>query len=403
MFDIAQRAQVIRRISVGTVAFATFLLVTYGCEQFARIGGSFNADGGIDGAPADADLDVDEDDGGDLDVEVAHDAERDADFDLQGCWVSVPSPFVSNFHQVVDVSFIDQQRGWLVIQSNEVGRMGGAHYTENAGATWEHRVQLASNRQIGLSWFDDGRFLWMWTDHTVGFQVFTSHDNGEHFEPCPESVSLQRLHFFDEGRAFAVGYTMQTFCNTSDGCSTWECGSQSGTFPFNGLESFDSSLWLVGGFDDSRVSADILISDNGGETWQRKSLVNEIEVGMNGPLYEAHALSTLDVWAVGTNRQMFHTTDGWNTHQQIHDLPHEIVELRDVEFRDSHGIAVATTVDNGIAMVETIDSGETWQITHHEQDICSAQCTIAGVSYPSRGPAYVFEKGGRLWRCERGL
>lgn len=54
-------------------------------------------------------------------------------------------------------------------------------------------------------------------------------------------------------------------------------------------------------------------------------------------------------------------------------------------------------------MFETIDSGETWQITHREQELCSGLCTIAGVSYPSRGPAYVFKRGGGSWRCEREM
>lgn len=383
-----------------------------GCTARGRIG-SFPPDSG-DGDDADiadepdADTPI-EDDASDSNDDVDLDMDDEPDTPVEPCvWRPLGSP--AGTDDIRDIEFIDGERGWMVVV-RQWSSEPSLYFTENAGASWTPRPAIDDgnlhHNLHGVTHVDDGAFVWTWDDGMgSSTTLWMSDDGGESFTQGPGLEGVHRaFHFYDSERGVSVDYATYSLCLTEDGGESWDCrtGEWQSFGDSRQIAALDSETWIVGGHasTDTNIGADILYSSDFGQSWEQSSLTSSASDGRSGYLSGIHVSTSTDIWVAGRYRQIFHTTDGWDTYTQVEDLPEEVIHLMDISFRGAHGIAIASLpgLMGGMGILESLDGGESWHITFSGSNFEFRQ-TGYKLENPVNGYLMAYGQDGLILRCE---
>lgn len=220
---------------------------------------------------------------------------------------------------MVDLSFIDEQRGWAL--QND----GVVHRTNDGGNSWE---QSSIGNVSGMSAL---QFLDQNTGYAVGASgtIAKTVDGGIAWsKDDPGNHQFSDLHFTDPDHGWAGGHVNMLY-RTRDGGENWEDLSNNFSDPhFINCVHFenDSEGWVAGAFPDGVI----LHTSNGGDTWTvQDSTSHQIE--------DLHFTSPSKGWAL-EDRGTIHFTDNggsdWEKQKEALLSPYEnpLVRLTSIDF-----------------------------------------------------------------------
>lgn len=201
--------------------------------------------------------------------------------------------------------FIDQNRGWLVVETFRDDFWDWhIERTVNGGETWT-RLTLGSCAPGFSIWFLDANHGWWWHD--------------------------------------------QSLCRTVDGGQTWEYLDTQSFSNLEVLRFVNANVGYARGFLDSTGSWELLRSTDGGRVWQVVGALpaeaNKLWVAPQGDL----------VWAVGSQGRAWRSIDGGVTWIQA--ATPTTNDLHTVRFADRTR-GWATSVDG--VLLRSDDGGRTW-------------------------------------------
>lgn len=170
--------------------------------------------------------------------------------------------------------------------------------------------------------------------------------------------------------------------------------------------------WVVG-IADSTGYATVLRTTNGGETFERQGIGQDVLRDVD--LLDVYAVDTLNLWAVGTRNRIVYSTDGGRT-WQAPSLPTTDTELEYYSIsaaRASSSSAPTHYYVSGIqgVVLTSSDGGQSWSLTDTSgfngsliqgvRAVTPTRVYLCGTMYPAtdsaRGFIRVTTNGGSSW------
>lgn len=249
-------------------------------------------------------------------------------------WIEIQTPATQ---KVTSLFFVDKNNGWATLgQYNE----GSIIFTEDGGDNWELQSIFYNNYYtVNEIYFVDDNVGW-----TAGLSysinedynsIKRTFDNGENWVTI-DSVSFsyveyQDIYFTNLLNGWIVGrnYNNYVIIHTEDSGETW----QEDTIPdliypggfvaevtaLYSIQFLNDTLGWITGADETN-SGCILLTTDGGETWQQQ----EVENCFENPIYDICMVDENNGWAVGGD-YVYHTVNGdtvvgINKHQHSKEL-----------------------------------------------------------------------------------
>jgi photosystem II stability/assembly factor-like uncharacterized protein len=314
-----------------------------------------------------------------------------------GGWQKI-SPPAQRVH-INSVHFHDDQRGWLTTTGfDKMVDERGAWYTDDGGQTWDLRREQFD---AYVAKFDaNGERVWMGGSDSR--ELWYADDNDD-FKPYDDGIQQQDwigdLYFWDKQTGILGSQTAGRIHRTTNGGETFEIqefGQKDAGF--NDFEVLGDEVWASTGvdFQDDGTGARIHYSDDRGATWELHKLEDQAHHYKGGSIQAVHAVSSDEVWAAGVNRQLYHTTDGMETWEQIEGVPADAYGFNDIDGAGDTLIAGGNH-DDGIFIYESHDGGESWEMTF-VGDTCGSSCEIEGIEVVNEDLAYAYGYGETLIR-----
>jgi len=192
--------------------------------------------------------------------------------------------------RINSIQFIDAQRGWAV------GDEGAVLATSDGGANWQAQRSGPTDLLNSVQYVDAQHG---WAVGGNGAVLATS-DGGASWQPQDSGTTstLYSVQFVDAQRGWAVGDT-GTVLTSSDGGASWQAQRSGITSTLHSVQFFDAQRgWAVGG------SSTVLTTSDGGVNWQAQS---------SGTASWLHSVQFVDAqrgWAVGDAGTVLATSDG---------------------------------------------------------------------------------------------
>jgi photosystem II stability/assembly factor-like uncharacterized protein len=264
----------------------------------------------------------------------------------QGEWQYLsPWPTINN---LFDVYFITPQKGWMV------GSEGTVVETSDGGETWQIQYKDDDKYFTGVFFIDENEgWVIGWHD------VLHTADGGINWEEqdLPGFLDVEAITFINPDTGWIVG-TYNTIYKTEDGGENWEQKlSGSPNAPMLNDVYFSDALHgiAVGGFwftpDEEAI---ILLTDDGGETWQ-----DTLPTGIK----EITALSFISPdtgWACSYGQEVLKTNNGgeaWEVISEIDNFNHDIHFFDQYNGRVLRYSSIYSTIDGGINWTENNIAG----------------------------------------------
>lgn len=292
---------------------------------------------------------------------------------------------VGGRQQASELYFLSPRVGWAL--SN-----GGLYRTTDGGGTWEalnrHEAKLFS-KLVFVSEQDGWAVSDEWATDRRSNSVFRTQDGGRSWV---EVLTVPTPVY----SVAPVGHT-QTYVTsrwypnklTADGGGTWE--------DVRGLEGLNYVLFL-NERDGWGYGAGIWRTSDGGKSWE--SVV--APAALKGELYSAGFADAAHGWIVGSNRQVWRTTDG-KTWQQVSGTSLEgrakaagskaDVNFYSVSFTDTQNGWVAA--QDG-SVLRSADGGVSWS------PACRLSEGVNAVSFTTRRDGWLLTDGGGLLHTTDG-
>ncbi len=258
---------------------------------------------------------------------------------------------------LLDVSFADELHGWAV------GTNGAIVATADGGDSWSLQASGYSLTLHGVDFVDRRTG---WAVGQLGLILHTT-DGGQTWNVQDRDAALERnlihVRFSDAKRGSIVAERGSFWLHTTDGGANW--GRR---FFSNSMPRADA-FWL----DESRGwaafrSGELLATRDGGESWQRSSAVDGVDMGVSGVFFLDERRGWLAGWrgkpgSSGGIQFVEYMTDGMVTRTVDGGATWERVDagtgrfLWDVEFTNaSDGWAVGSFGQ----ILRSADGGVTW-------------------------------------------
>lgn len=199
---------------------------------------------------------------------------------------------------LLDVTFIDAVRGWVV------GGDGTILATTDGGKTWS-RQNAGSRAELDAVSFSDPTHGWIVGNDESGVaSVLSTEDGGVTWsEGMSHTLLLSDLAFPDTLHGWVVGERGAIFA-TSDGGRTWDAQTSGSASALLGVTFVDADHGWTVGVDNESGTGTILATVDGGETWVVQ------DVPDSGPLRAVAFSDTAHGWAVGDRGTILVTADG---------------------------------------------------------------------------------------------
>ncbi|MFB6373121.1 MAG: YCF48-related protein, partial [Bradymonadaceae bacterium] len=266
---------------------------------------------------------------------------------------------------VESVRFHDKKHGWLTTTGPPMVDERGVWYTDNGGKSWDLRREQFNAYDAR---FDaTGERVWMGGSNSR--ELWYSDDNKD-FKPKDGAIEPQdlvgELYFWNKNEGILGSETAGRIHRTTDGGDSFklhEFGKKDAGI--NDFEVLGDEVWASTGvdFQGDGTGGRILHSEDRGKTWDLHKLTDKAHHYKGGSIQAVHAISSDEVWAAGVNRQLYHTTDGMESWEQIEGVPADAYGFNDIEGVGDHLIAGGNH-DEGIFIYESTDGGETWEMTY---------------------------------------
>jgi len=225
-------------------------------------------------------------------------------------WHLVTSARGSHGPYIIDLQFVDLNKGWALIPS-------GLLETKDGGRSWERRLRSGIPENVFSSF------------------VFSNKTNGWVVGACKES-----------------GKDRPLIINTKDGGETWQPQTVDLNAHLSGVEAH--GLWGVRFYNQEKgwaVGEGLIIhTKNAGITWEIQRLTDSQEV-----LISLDNLNAERLWAVGMGGLILHTNDGGKT--WIRQKSKTTNALMQVRFFNDEGWIVGS----GGTILHSVDGGVTWE------------------------------------------
>ena len=305
-----------------------------------------------------------------------------------------PFIFVGNVRAARLLSFVDEQRGWMVGFGSDV------YHTEDGGEHWK-KQSTPTGRSLHSVFFVDPQHGWAVGD---GGTILRTSNGGREWSLCAGQINANLLDvfFFDASHGWAVG-DLSTFAKTTDGGATWQVSQVDPlSGPLTGV-SFASSLdpEFNGGPKFGLVvsaGGGIFRTNNGGKTWLARSFptanalygvvaVNALAwsgvdwfnfaAGSGGTFVLCHHhnfgeaildgqpdIRALDFindkvgWVVGEAGCIRKTNDGGKTWELQDVRPFNLESIKCIDSK--HAWALSEPITGGRTLFTTTDGGATW-------------------------------------------
>lgn len=317
-----------------------------------------------------------------------------------GSWESVEQP--GDNIVIKSIEFYDDQRGWMAAEGATGVDDKGAWFTDDGGETWE--LVYSPYSAYVVKYDASGEQAWMGGSDSR--QLWVAED-GQNFEPRAEGFVqhdlISDLHFWGDGTGVAVTETSDRIHRTTDGGEDFELiemqrETLAGT---NDLGAHGDQVWLASGqdFTSDASGARLLHSDDRGSTWDVIELEDRAHNHEGGSLEAVHVVDENEIWAAGLNRQLYFTTDGMETWDQVSNVPDSVDNFYAVDGHGDHIIASGSTntADDGFVF-SSEDGGQSWEMMEFAPEACHQGCTIQGLEYVHEDLAYAYGPNGTLLR-----
>jgi photosystem II stability/assembly factor-like uncharacterized protein len=148
--------------------------------------------------------------------------------------------------------------------------------------------------------------------------------------------------------------------HTVDGGNTWIRQGNESTIPdasFMAVRAADSlNAWVVGSPADGYGT--ILRTRNAGETWERLSQSTGIPAGAG--MLDLDLLSANDVWVVGSNNTILHTSNGGSSWSDMSDPLYNNYGMTSISVVDASNIWVSGATPTDAIILHSTDGGNNW-------------------------------------------
>lgn len=300
------------------------------------------------------------------------------------------------------VEFVDESRGWMAVGANDAGNNGGFYYTEDGGTNWERRKEEDA-REVTVA--DEGGRVYGFG--SAGSEIYTWYsDDGQDWEPVTNDAwwlteTIEDAVFFTDEVGIAASSTGRRIQRTTDGGGNFEKQDLEDC-SINDVVAVGDTAMLVGNTDaeSSNEGGCLLRSDARGEpgSWSLTRFTDEAHDYAGGALTGIYAPSADEVWVVGRNRQMYHTTDGGDSWTQMEGVDGAISSFAAIDGIDDHLIALAfdegSASGQGGIVYESTDGGESWEITWQAPE--GDNTAFGGLEFVAPDLAYAYSEFGDL-------
>jgi photosystem II stability/assembly factor-like uncharacterized protein len=289
------------------------------------------------------------------------------------CGINWTIQSVPDERRLVDVFFLTEQKGWIG------GDQGFIFYTENGGANWSRQaLGLAKEYVTRISFIDDS-CGWAACSERIVARTIHGGLNYSWEQIClpnppfnSETVNLSGISFVDRQKGwFCVGrypFYVETLpgqgdtwftkgqgyiAKSSDGGVNWQLLRRDTIYDFFDIKFQDSLNGFVVGGNDRTMSAVMIRTSNGGNTWQIVSIPAQTKF-----LRAMDVINNNYIWAVGHNGTIIHSRNGGQA--WIQQQSNVNTALYDVDFADTlHGLVAGDSY-----VLYTHDGGNTWHIAN---------------------------------------
>ncbi len=268
----------------------------------------------------------------------------------------------------MDVFFLNEQKGWII------NNLGFVLHSDNGGNTWTTQVMGLSKWTCRIFFIDDSCG---WAGCGLAVLGRTRHGglNGSWEQIClpypqfpQDTVDIWGISFVDSLRGwFCVGripyydgWLQETlFTNgqgyiakSTDGGLNWQLLLRDTIYDFFDIKMLDSLNGFAVGGNDRTMSAVVMKTFDGGNTWQNVTIPAQAKYLRSLKFVGNHA------WAVGHNGTIIYSSNGGNTWSM--QTSNVNTTLYDVDFSDTlHGLVAGDSY-----VLYTHDGGNTWHIAN---------------------------------------
>ena len=260
----------------------------------------------------------------------------------QGYWETI-NPYPTAQH-LRGASFVSPDTGWLIAAN------GNLLKTVNGGQAWDFQLENFDGNFMDIFFINENEG-WICGKKKV-FRTSDGGDNWETHNLPGQYLSTASIYFINTETGWACG-SYDRIHKTVNGGVSWQLvhsGYYTEATYLEDIEFYDENHGIaVGGYIVGTDTAVILTTDNGGETWNRKTF----------PQYKALKAVTYvsenTIIAIGYHGNIFRSTDGGET-WDVQVISYSW--LTDVHFfNESDGIVLSSselwrTNDGGISWTE---------------------------------------------------
>ena len=263
-----------------------------------------------------------------------------------------------------DIVFFNEQKGWICSDQ------GFVYHTNNGGEYWSNQVMGLAKVTYRIFFLNDSCGWVGCNDAWEGLTIDGGQDWQQITLPCPpfnvDTIEVWGISFVDRQKGwfcagnYPVYWEPDTWftkgqgyiVKSTDGGLNWQLLLRDTVYDFFDIKMLDTLNGFVVGGNDRTMSANVMKTFNGGNTWENVTIPSQAKYLRSLKFVGNHA------WAVGHNGTIIHSSNGGNTWSM--QTSNVNTTLYDVDFSDTlHGLVAGDS-----CVLYTHDGGATWHIAN---------------------------------------
>ncbi|MBS1262072.1 MAG: Ycf48-like protein [Calditrichaeota bacterium] len=224
-----------------------------------------------------------------------------------GSWTDIS---VATDHPLRDLSFVDQELGWVVSgDPNAASGSGAVWKTSDGGASWTQQSLGTTQARLGVS-FVSATHGWACGSSTGNWDIRATSDGGDTWAMQTGNGFgwLYDIDFVSQANGWAVGVVYWPtntgfIVRTTNGGGSWNQLAL-GTIPFlNAIDFAGADIGMAAGEQGT-----VRITGDGGDSWTTPS-----DLPTDAALFDVAVLDGSRAWVCGAGGVIFASSDGGDT------------------------------------------------------------------------------------------